>query len=119
MGAKARNNFGLLSSCQHGSALLLYVKSSPLSKCLTKNNMASIRASTQAPCGAPPVTPVLARKDKRKGPADESRVVPGPKPPKYWPAQPQLPPLRFAPVGMTVLFARQGFLDETLPDLTE
>src|ERR1700760_2103277 len=40
MGAKARNNFGLLCSCQHGSALLLYVKSSPLSKCLTKNNMA-------------------------------------------------------------------------------
>jgi hypothetical protein len=42
MGAKARNNLGLLSSCQHGSALLLYVKSSPLSKCLTKNNMASM-----------------------------------------------------------------------------
>ena len=42
MGAKARNNFGLLCSCQHGSALLLYVKSSPLSKCLTKNNMASV-----------------------------------------------------------------------------
>src|ERR1700744_5231436 len=39
MGAKARNNLGLLCSCQHGSALLLYVKSSPLSKCLTKNNM--------------------------------------------------------------------------------
>src|ERR1700691_4682401 len=47
MGAKARNNFGLLCSCQHGSALLLYVKSSPLSKCLTKNNMHSILASMQ------------------------------------------------------------------------
>jgi hypothetical protein len=47
MGAKARNNFGFLCSCQHGSALLLYVKSSPLSKCLTKNNMPSILASTQ------------------------------------------------------------------------
>src|SRR5271154_4086939 len=47
MGAKARNNFGFLCSCQHGSALLLYVKSSPLSKCLTKNNMPSIVASTQ------------------------------------------------------------------------
>src|ERR1700689_438722 len=47
MGAKARNNFGLLCSCQHGSALLLYVKSSPLSKCLTKNNMPSIVASTE------------------------------------------------------------------------
>jgi hypothetical protein len=47
MGAEARNNFGLLCSCQHGSALLLYVKSSPLSKCLTKNNMHSILASMQ------------------------------------------------------------------------
>jgi hypothetical protein len=55
MGAKARNNFGLLSSCQHGSALLLYVKSSPLSKCLIKNNMASIRASTRAACAVPSV----------------------------------------------------------------
>jgi hypothetical protein len=47
MGSKARNNFGLLYSCQHGSAYSSTNKSSPLSKCLTKNNMALMIRSTE------------------------------------------------------------------------
>ena len=38
---------------------------------------------------------------------------------EYWPKEPQVPPLRFAPVGMTILLRGQVFLAEALAVITE